>query len=228
MKKIFTLMSMMMLFATLSAQTVSVTFSGRLAENDEYLPLSYVVVQNQTRGWKEVLVWPDTVLMMTDGTGIQDRPSTSTLALYQNTPNPFSGSTDVQLSVAEPGSATVEIYDIFGRVVAAKTIMLSQPGTHQLRVNISSTGTYLMTVRQNGQASSIKMIAGGGNSRGDGIEYVGATEQQGSFSEQTWKADPKSSCQHSFLPGDVMIYEGYALNANNQIIYSTPLQQTIP
>ena len=82
-------MSMMMLFATLSAQTVSVTFSGRLAENDEYLPLSYVVVQNQTRGWKEVLVWPDTVLMMTDGTGIQDRPSTSTLALYQNTPNPL-------------------------------------------------------------------------------------------------------------------------------------------
>ena len=165
----------MVLLATITAQTVSVTFSGRLAENEEYIPLSHVVVQNQTRGWKEVLVWPDTVLMMTDVTGIQDRPSMDVLALSQNTPNPFCGTTDVQLSVAEPGSVAVEIFDIFGRVVAAKTIMLSQPGMHHLRVNLSSTGTYLMTVRQKGLVSSIKMMAAG-NSRGDGIEYVGATE----------------------------------------------------
>ena len=227
MKKTFTFITMMFLCALLSAQTVSVTFSGRLAENEEYLPLSYVVVQNQTRGWKEVLVWPDTVLMMTDVTGIQERPNTDLFALYQNTPNPFRGTTDVQLSVAEPGSVAVEIFDIFGRIVAAKTMMLSQPGMHQLRVNLSSTGTYLMTVRQKGLVSSIKMIASGGNSRGDGVEYVGASERQGSFSEQAKKAESKGAGQHSYLPGDVMIYEGYALNSNNQMIYSTPVQQTI-
>ena len=227
MKKTFTFITMMFLCALLSAQPVSVTFSGRLAENEEYLPLSYVVVQNQSRGWKEVLVWPDTVLMMTDVTGIQERPNTDLFALYQNTPNPFRGTTDVQLSVAEPGSVAVEIFDIFGRIVAAKTIMLSQPGIHQLRVNLSSTGTYLMTVRQKGLVSSIKMIASGGNSRGDGVEYVGASERQGSFSEQTKKAESKGAGQHSYLPGDVMIYEGYALNSNNQMIYSTPVQQTI-
>ena len=217
----------MIVFSTMSAQTNSVTFSGRLVETGEYLPLSYVIVQNQTRGWKEVLVWPDTVLMMTDITGIQDRPSTNVLALHQNTPNPFSGTTDVQLSVAEPGSVAVEIFDIFGRVVATKTIMLSQPGMHQLRVNLSSTGTYLMTVRQRGLSSSIKMVANGGNSRGNGIEYVGVTEGQGALSGQPKKSESKGAGQHSYLPGDVMIYEGYALNANNQIIYSTPLHQTI-
>ena len=125
MKKTFTFITMMFFCALLSAQTVSVTFSGRLAENEEYLPLSYVVVQNQTRGWKEVLVWPDTVLMMTDVTSIQERPNTDLLALYQNTPNPFSGTTDVQLSVAEPGSATIDVTDIFGRLIATKNVRLS-------------------------------------------------------------------------------------------------------
>ena len=226
MKKTFTFITMMFFCALLSAQTVSVTFSGRLAENEEYLPLSYVVVQNQTRGWKEVLVWPDTVLMMTDVTGIQERPNTDLLALYQNTPNPFSGTTDVQLSVAEPGSATIDVTDIFGRVLATKNVQLSQPGVHQFRLSVSSAGTYLMTVRQKGLASSIKMISNGGN-RGDGIEYVGATEQKGSFSEQTKKTDSKGTGQHSYLPGDMMIYEGYAFNANNQMIHSTPVQQTL-
>ena len=83
MKKTFTFITMMFLCALLSAQTVSVTFSGRLAENEEYLPLSYVVVQNQTRGWKEVLVWPDTVLMMTDVTGIQERQNTRAEYLFR-------------------------------------------------------------------------------------------------------------------------------------------------
>ncbi|MBR4911524.1 MAG: hypothetical protein IKZ54_01610 [Bacteroidales bacterium] len=38
MKKTFTFITMMFLCALLSAQTVSMTFSGRLAENEEYLP----------------------------------------------------------------------------------------------------------------------------------------------------------------------------------------------
>lgn len=223
MKKTFTFITMMFLCALLSAQTVSVTFSGRLAENEEYLPLSYVVVQNQMRGWKEVLVWPDTVLMMTDVTGIQDRPNTDVLALYQNTPNPFSGTTDVQLNVAEPGSAMIDITDIFGRVIATKSVLLSQPGVHQFRLSVSSAGTYLMTVRQKGLASSIKMISNGGN-RGDGIEYIGASERPESLSV---KGDPnalKDGGQHPYVTGDMMQYQGFAFNSSNQLMFSTPVQ----
>ena len=54
----------MLLFAAASAQTVSVTFTGRDAQN-HYLPLNRVVVSNHTKGWQETLVWPDTVLVMT-------------------------------------------------------------------------------------------------------------------------------------------------------------------
>ena len=71
MKKTFTFLTIMLLFAVVSAQTVTLTFTGRDASN-QYIPLNRVVVSNLTRGWQETLFWPDTVLMMTDQTGIDD------------------------------------------------------------------------------------------------------------------------------------------------------------
>ena len=225
MKKTFTFIAMMFLCALLSAQTINLTFTGKLAENDKYVMLSYVIVQNQTRGWTEAIIWPDTVLMVTNATGIQDWQNNNSIALLQNTPNPFSGTTDVLLNVAESGSVTVDISDIFGRVVAMKTVQLSQPGMHKLRVNLSSAGTYLMSVRQKDKVATIKMIGSGGMSNGDGIEYIGAAEYQVPSSAQGEKNAPKAGGQYPYVPGDMMHYQGFAFNSNNQLMYSTPVQQ---
>ena len=54
MKKTFTFLTIMLLFVVVSAQTVSVTFTGRDASN-QYIPLNRVVVSNLTRGWQETL-----------------------------------------------------------------------------------------------------------------------------------------------------------------------------
>lgn len=92
--------------------------------------------------------------------------------LSQNTPNPFNGTTDVYLTVAEAGTASVEIADINGRTVVGANNYSPLPGVHQFRVTLATPGTYVMTVRQNGQTSSIKMICnGGGNS--NRVEYCG-------------------------------------------------------
>jgi len=69
----------MLLFAAVSAQTVTLTFTGRDASN-QYVPLNRVVVSNLTRGWQETLFWPDTVLVMTDQTGIEDVEGVSKVA----------------------------------------------------------------------------------------------------------------------------------------------------
>ena len=56
--------------AFLCAQSVTLTFTGNTA-NNQYVPLSRVVVSNLTKGWQETLTWPDTVLVM-NITGIHD------------------------------------------------------------------------------------------------------------------------------------------------------------
>ena len=228
MKKTVTFLMMMLLFAMLSAQSVSVTFTGHLTENDEYVPLSYVTVQNLTRGWAETLRYPDTVLQLTDVTGVQEWQKTSQLALYQNMPNPFCGITDVQLCVAEPGSVAVEITDIFGRVIASKSLQLSQPGVHQLRLSLPTAGTYMMSVRQNNQVASIKMMGSGGSGKGNSIEYIGSAERGDvDFVKGEDNAPKGDRAQHPYLPGDMMLYQGYAFNANNQLMPSAPVQQPL-
>ena len=92
--------------------------------------------------------------------------------LSQNTPNPFNGTTDVYLTVAEAGTVSVEIADINGRTVVGANNYSPQPGVHQFRVILATPGTYVMTVRQNGQTSSIKMICNGGGN-GNRVEYYG-------------------------------------------------------
>ncbi len=92
--------------------------------------------------------------------------------LSQNTPNPFNGTTDVYLTANEAGTVSVEIADINGRTVETWCTSSLQGGVHQFRVTIATPGTYVMTVRQNGQTSSIKMICNGGGN-GNRVEYCG-------------------------------------------------------
>jgi uncharacterized protein (TIGR02145 family) len=114
------------------------------------------------------------------------------LQLSQNTPNPFNGTTFVNLQVTEPGNVTVVVTDIIGRTVSVvpvetfhETSLLhetslhktsrqhnpsqnktspqqSQPGLYQLRVSLSRAGIYFLTARQNGHTASIKMVNNGG------------------------------------------------------------------
>lgn len=107
--------------ASLSAQSTTLTFTGRNV-NNQYVPLSRIVVSNLTKGWQETLLWPDTVLEMT-ATGIPDVETRliESLQLSKNTPNPFDGTTFVNLQVVEAGDVAMEITDIPGHIVSTAT-----------------------------------------------------------------------------------------------------------
>ena len=84
------------------------------------------------------------------------------LYLYQNTPNPFSNSTDVNFEVNEEGRYCLNIYDTYGRII--KNIFDSQykPGTY--KTNISGTdfnpGTYLYVLNTpSGVLSRIMVVS---------------------------------------------------------------------
>ncbi len=193
---------------SIMAQSVNVTFTGRDA-NNSWVQLNRVVITNLTKGWQEELVWPDTTLIMQNGTGIHDveTGSAPSLQLFQNNPNPFDGSTNVLLTVDDAGAVALEITDVNGHIVGTHRVR-QQLGVHQFRVTLSAAGTYVMTARQNGKTSSIKMVNNGGG-KGDGIEYVGVVEAQ-NFASLQPKSGTRDNTTNPFDFGDQMEYVGYA------------------
>ncbi|MBR3466427.1 MAG: T9SS type A sorting domain-containing protein [Bacteroidales bacterium] len=174
-KNLFSLMSAILLPLGMMAQTVTLTFTGKDA-NYNRVQLDHVAITNLTKGWQETLYWPDTTLTMQNGTGIHDVETgrAPSLQLSQNNPNPFNGTTDVLLTVADAGMVVLEITDANGRIVGTHRVR-PQLGAHLFRVTLSAAGTYVMTARQNGKTSSIKMVNNGGGD-GDEVEYVGIVE----------------------------------------------------
>ena len=200
MKKIFTfsLLTLMCIFA--AAQTVTLTFTGRDADN-RYVKLDRVVVTNYTRGWQKTITWPDTALTLQNTAGTVLMAENDGFALSQNNPNPFNAFTDVMLKVSERDEVALSITDINGRVVETYR-MQPQSGQHRFRVTVAHAGTYVMTARQNGKVSSIKMVCNGAGSA-DKVEYQGVVE--------TLRAASLQNLSHDmFHIGDQMQYVGYA------------------
>ncbi|MDD6582684.1 MAG: FISUMP domain-containing protein [Bacteroidales bacterium] len=200
MRKILCFIAIALMGIAAFAQTVTLTFTGRDAA-DHYVQLNRVSITNLTKGWQETIYWPDTTLTMQNGTGIDESVANGGFALSQNNPNPFSGTTDVNLTVADAGAVTLKIVDGNGKIVETRHGTSLQPGTHQFRVSLSAAGTYVMTARQNGKTSSVKMVCNGGGST-NAIEYLGMV--------QTITFVLKSTTTNPFNFGDMMEYVGYA------------------
>jgi len=225
MEKHFTTMILCCLsVAFLQAQT-TLTFTGSIGYN-QYIPLNRVVVSNLTKGWQETLLWPDTVLMMS-ATGIPDVETvcTPSLRLSQNTPNPFDGTTFVNLQVVEPGDMTVTVTDIAGRIVGANNFSPEQPSIYQMRVSLSSPGLYFLTARQNGQTASIKIL-NQGNGGGDDIAFATVAETMCTSSLQKQKNGHRSNTENPFDLGDQMEFVGFAM-INGEEVESNHVMQMV-
>ena len=208
MKKIVSFSALLVLCISVFAQSVTLTFTGKDANNYR-VQLNRVTITNQTKGWTETIYWPDTTLTMQNGTGIDDYANNGGFGLSQNNPNPFNGTTDVLLTVVNAGSATLEIMDVNGRMVVETTYALSLPfAQHQFRIHLSTAGTYVMTARQNGKTSSIKMVNNGGGND-NRVEYVGIVETMCTSSLQP-KSGIRGNTNNPFNYGDQMKYVGYA------------------
>ena len=182
----------------LSAQTVTLTFTGRDSDN-RYVRLNRVVIDNLSRNWQEVIYWPDTTLSMTNITDVHDYEQEEGFHLSQNTPNPFSGVTDVFLNLDEDGETELTVYDINGKQVVRYSGFLAKGG-HNFRINLTTAQTYLLKARSGSRTASIKMVNNGSAGNND-ITYIG----EGSPIVVTLK----STTNKPFAYGDIMQYVGY-------------------
>ena len=210
MKKLISFLILILFAGTLTAQTTTLTFTGRDA-NNQHIQLNRVVVANATRSWQETLYYPDTTLTM-GPVGIEDYEFGNGLVLQQNNPNPFEGITYATLQTVEPGDVVMILTDVNGRTVETQNFVSSQPGVHQFRINVANAGTCMLTARQNGKTASIKMInkGVGGMNKIECLNTVASSvETLRAASMQSSKSNTKGSTNHPFVMGDEMIYTGY-------------------
>ena len=217
MRKTFTFMILLLFLVAAPAQSVTLTFTGRGASN-LYVPLNRVVVSNLTKGWQETLTWPDTVLVMMDGTGIEDveTQNFASLQLSQNNPNPFDGTTFVNLSVAEQGDVELVVTDIAGRIVWANNYSPIQPGIHEIRITLSSPGLYFLTARQNSRTATVKMV-NRGNGGGNAVAFAGIVGANHYSSLPQPKNAHRGVTDNPFSLGDQMEYVGFAIQNGTEV-----------
>ncbi|MCR4826253.1 MAG: T9SS type A sorting domain-containing protein [Bacteroidales bacterium] len=214
MKKTFTFIVITLLCASAMAQTVTLTFVGE-DDNGYGKKLDSVVVSNRIKHWQETLYWPDTVLTIQNGVGVEGFVGGKDFAFSQNYPNPFDGTTFVNLQVAEPGDVTIQMTDITGRIVETLFIASLQPGVHQLRVSLSAAGIYFLTARQAGRSTSMKMVCHQGRGA-DAVSYSCMVDNAFQL-----KNEPKSVITRPFDYGDPMEYRGYA-TFDGEVVESNP------
>ncbi len=187
------------------SQSVTLKFTGRDASN-HHVQLNRVVITNMTKGWQETIYWPDTTLILQNGTGIDDLATKTGFFLSQNTPNPFNGQTEVTLFIDNEGETTLAIYDLYGNLVSSKKQQVEK-GYHRFKILLATAQGYLLTASCNGQQSSIKMVSNGGGLNND-IKYLGLSDEISLV---------KGNSNKPFTFGDYMEYVGYAyINGTSQ------------
>ena len=126
----------------LHAQSPPITITWTATLNGEFYPLDSVVITNQSNKKTMTVYYPDTIFEY-QNLGINEFPLTrNTLRVY---PNPFSGSTQVEFSLAQYGEADLAVYDVLGREILRKVSVL-ESGTHSYKLSLPS-GFYTLRLQ---------------------------------------------------------------------------------
>jgi flagellar hook assembly protein FlgD len=98
-------------------------------------------------------------------TGIGDTPTLTALTVRPNHPNPFAGSTELQIGLPAASSVTIEVYDVAGRRVRSQSLPQQKAGWQRVtfdgRDNSGqplASGVYFYRVIANGTTVTNKMV----------------------------------------------------------------------
>ena len=153
------------------AQSINISFTGKTIRG-RHVDMDSIVIRNLTQGWTATLVAPDTSCSF-DLTAIKIN-STMPAELSQNVPNPFYGTTEVNLALPQPDKVTMQALDMGGRVFANYNGNLPE-GEHHFEISLASPQSYLLSATTSSGTSSVKMVnlGSGGANR---ISYLGQVE----------------------------------------------------
>ena len=122
-----------------------------------YIVTAYDVHENQST--------PSNEAGASAATGVGNTPSITALTLLQNHPNPFAGSTELEIGLPAGADVSVRIYDVAGRLVREQTLRGQQAGWQRLRFDgrdgagrTLASGVYFCRVEAAGATVTRKMV----------------------------------------------------------------------
>ncbi|MFA7401456.1 MAG: T9SS type A sorting domain-containing protein [Bacteroidales bacterium] len=177
----------------------SLTFTAKM-HNDAWIALDSVKITNLNRSWTETIYYPDTILQMINSVRISEAEA-SIFQLYQNTPNPFKGSTSVSLQIRSKENVMLSLHDMNGKCHAIYNNVL-EAGMHTFHISVADAQMYFFSVKTSQGYKSIKLLCTEGVDN-NVISYE-------CFQPKQSLKTQKAFTSQAFISGDSMVYEGYA------------------
>lgn len=122
--------------------------------------LYYIVTANDVHG-NQSLASNE----LSAATGIGDTPAITALTVLQNHPNPFTGSTDLQIGLPRESDVSIDVYDVAGRRVRTHELSRESAGWRKIAFDGRSdagkplaSGVYFYRVTANGSTITKKMV----------------------------------------------------------------------
>lgn len=198
------------IFAILSVMAVSqeyrTRFIGKINEN-QYQCLDSVKVTNNTRGWTEMVYYPDTLYYLTVTVNVPDNEMQA-FGFEQNVPNPFNCYTSVELAIPQDENVKLQLFDATGKQCAELNVALNA-GSHRFEITASRPQTYILKAVVGVKTYSVRMV-NVGSCGGDGIKYGGSSD-----------IISKLYSRNEFGVNDNMEFVGYA-TIDNEVEESRP------
>lgn len=200
MKKILCIIviALMALSAVFAQNSVTLTFEGQTTDGS-YRRLDSIVIENISRNWMETIYYPDTVYTLKVGVGVSNLSKGNGMLVM---PNPFDGTTRVNIQSSSTEKVKMRLADINGRVCAEFEGVLRE-GDNMFNIAITIPQTYVLSVQTASGIRSLKM-ENTGRASANRITYGGS---DGNFLPMV---QLKSSSTHAFQLGDEMKYLGYS------------------
>src|SRR5574344_447666 len=190
------------LFCEINAQdSITLKFTGKTVDN-AYIKMDSVQITNTTRDWKETILYPDTTMILHyEPTGINEA-TISEFGMSEVSPNPFNGSTKLNLTIPEAGKVSVKISDINGRIVASSEENLAS-GVYTYEIKLQQPSMYIVSASSKSGVVTSKLVNIGKGEQNT-IAQIGAS----SISAQEMQL--KATTTNLFQLGDSMQYIGFA------------------
>lgn len=116
---------------------------------------------NDGNSWADVSLWSYTWIgNLWEPLGVNDDNLVNSYSLSQNYPNPFNPTTQIKYSLSKPGSATLKVYDLLGKLVATLINEQKNSGSYTITFNATnlSSGVYFYQLNSGTFSSTKKMM----------------------------------------------------------------------
>ncbi len=193
--------------------TMELTFTAE--NNNQYIALDSIFIENLTQGGDTTLYAPDTVLLLNYISGINDNEAIgeNTFFVSQNYPNPFKEKTEIHLYLPKKEHIKISVRDILGSELTNYEKTLSR-GNHSFVFYSANQKYYLLTVTGKQTSKTIKMLNSNINTAYAGkckIAYNGYEDNLNSYKSQ------KERNNFGFNLGDELKYTAYTVVGETNI-----------